>query len=59
MIRMVAHAKLLLNDCRDALSGPDLADKPKGFGAQVEQMGELCELLGGQPGRRAGRWLAV
>ena len=59
MIRMIADAELLADDGRDTLSGPDLADKPKGFGAQVEQMGELCELLGGQPGRRAGRWLAV
>src|ERR687885_13468 len=59
MIRMVADAELLSNDGRDALSGPDLADKSKGFGAPREQMGELCKLLSGQPGRGAGRWPAV
>jgi hypothetical protein len=59
MIRMVADAELLADDGRDALSGPDLADKSKGFGAPGEQTGELGELLGGQPGRGAGWRLAV
>jgi hypothetical protein len=56
---MIADAKLLSNDCRDALGGPDLPDEAEGFGTPGEQMRELCELLGGQPGRRAGWRLAV
>ena len=55
VIRMVPDAKLLSNDNRDAVGGPDLPDEAEGFGTRGEQMRELCELLGGQPGRGAGR----
>jgi len=56
---MVPDAKLLSNDCRDALGGPDLPDEAEGFGTPGQQIGQLCEFLGGQPGRGARRWLAV
>jgi hypothetical protein len=59
MIGVVANAKLLSNDCRDALGGPDLTEKAEGFGTPGEQTVELCTLLGAQPGRGAGRQLAV
>src|SRR5262245_61610421 len=59
MIRIVSDMELLANDCCDAPGGPDLADEPIGFGTPGEQMRELCQLLGAQPGRGPGRWLAV
>src|SRR5262249_29709459 len=59
MIRMVADMELFANHYCDAPGGPDLADEPKGFGTPGEQSGELCELLGAQPGRGPGRWLTV
>ncbi len=59
MIRMVADVELTPNDCRDALSSPDLPDEAEGFGTHSEQTGELRELLGAQPGCGAGWRLAV
>jgi hypothetical protein len=59
MIGMVANAKLVPDNCGDALGGPDLAEEPEGLGTPGEQTEELCELLGGQPGPGAGRRLAV
>jgi hypothetical protein len=51
---MVTDAKLLSNDCRNAPGCPDLADEAERLGALGEQSRELCQLLGGQPWRRAG-----
>jgi hypothetical protein len=44
---MVPDAKLLANDCRDALGGPDFPEEAEAFGTPGEQMGDLCKLVGG------------
>jgi hypothetical protein len=59
MVRIVADAKLFSDDRRDALGGPNFPDEAEGFRTSGKQTGKLCELLGGQPGRGAGRWLAI
>jgi hypothetical protein len=58
MIQMVADVAFIPNDRGDALGGPDLSEKPEGFGTPGEQIGRLCELLGSQPGvGPGGSWL--
>ena len=59
MIRMVTDTEFVPNDHCDALGGPHLPDEAEGFGAPGEQTGELGELLSSQPGRGAGRRLAI
>ncbi len=59
MIGMVADAKFLADDHRDALGRPDLAEEAEGFGAQGEQTRELGELFGGQSRCRARRRLSI
>jgi hypothetical protein len=59
MIRMVADVEFVPNDRCNAFGGPDLTEKAKGFGALGQQIEELCELLGGQPGCGAGWRLAI
>ena len=58
MIGMVADAEFLSDNRRYTLGGPDLPDEAEGFGTPGEQTGELCELLGGQPGHGTG-WRPV
>jgi hypothetical protein len=53
---VVHDAPLHPHHLGDAVSGPDLAAEPLGFGAAAQQGGQLGELLGSQPAGFARRW---
>ncbi|HET7078579.1 MAG TPA: hypothetical protein VFM49_14175 [Chloroflexia bacterium] len=53
MARMIAHAKLLVDDLCDA-AGPDGAAEAPGCGARRQQRGQLGQLGGGETGAGAG-----
>jgi hypothetical protein len=59
MRRVVAHAKLLSDDRRNAACGPDGTAEAERFGTAGQQRRNLGSLLVGQLGLRAGRRLTA
>src|SRR6185295_5287258 len=57
MIYMIAHAKIALDDARNACLSPHIADKAVGFSARLEQIGKPRTLLLSQIRRRA--WMGA
>lgn len=55
MGRMIAHAKLALDEQCDSRGSPNLASEPVGFGSFGQQGRQLRSLLRGQLGRRTRR----
>ncbi len=55
MGRVIGHAKLLMDQVRDAAAGPDRSSKAEGFCSLLQQTNELSVLVGRQQGGRARR----
>lgn len=54
MGRMVVDGKVFLDQAGHTPPGPDLAQKPVGFGTLREQLDQLCALARAQQGRATG-----
>jgi hypothetical protein len=55
MARMVGDPKFEPNHHGNTPAGPDLSPKAIGLGPSVQELGQMGELLGGEPGRGT-RW---
>ena len=54
MDRMVGDAKFQVDHRGDPSAGPDLPPEAIGFGAPVQQVGQMSQLLGRQAAGSAG-----
>jgi hypothetical protein len=56
---MIGNATRQAHHGSNPATGPHLASKAIGLGAAVQQLGQTCQLVGGQPqGRSRGRLMA-